>query len=274
MAVFVGIASMSNVLRHGEHVLYHHPVEKYVTVEKSEGETPLQALERYRSTRPELSGVPMTYAGRLDPMASGLLILLIGDECKNREAYTNLDKEYEFEILFGAATDTGDVLGLMTEYSAIQPGIPFEDIVTAGTETLPYPAYSSKTVGGVPLFKYALEGKLNDIRIPVREMTVKEVAFIGSRTMTGAVLRAEVVRRIGLLTYDAFGPKQNDFREDKVIASWADFPDGVYTVARYRARVSSGTYIRSIVDLAGKQLRIPALAYSIKRTRIMDVPQT
>lgn len=244
----------------------------YVCVEKAEGETPLQALERYRATRPELRGVPMTYAGRLDPMASGLLLLLLGEECKNRDTYTNLDKEYEFEILFGAATDTGDVLGLLTEYAAIQPGIPFEDIVVEGTETLPYPAYSSKTVGGVPLFRYALEGKLRGIRIPVREMTVREVGFIGSRTMTGTVLRTEVVRRIGLLTYDEFGPAPNDFREDKVIASWADFPDGVYTVARYRALVSSGTYIRSLVDYAGKQLRIPTLAYSIKRTRIKGVP--
>lgn len=261
-------------LRARECFLYHPQVEKYVIVEKLEGETPLQALERYRATKPELRGVPMTYAGRLDPMASGVLVLLIGDECKNRDAYTNLDKEYEFEILFGAATDTGDVLGLLTEYSAIQPAVPFEEIILAGTATLPYPAYSSKTVGGVPLFRYALEGKLNDIRIPMREMTVHEVAFIGSRTMTGAVLRTEVVRRIGLLTYDEFGPVQNDFREDRVSASWADFPDGVYTVARYRARVSSGTYIRSLVDYAGKQLKIPTLAYSIKRTRVLRLPSS
>ncbi len=246
-------------------------MEKYVIIEKKEGQTPLQVLEQYRQTRPELARTPMTYAGRLDPMASGILVLLIGEECKNRDAYTGLEKEYEFEMLFGAATDTGDVLGLLSQYAAIQPGVPFEDILQEGTFQLPYPAYSSKTVGGVPLFRYALEGRLQDIRIPIREMIVQKADFIGSRTMTGTVIRSEVIRRIGQLRYDVHGPAKNDFREDKVRASWEDFPDGVYTVARYRVVVSGGTYIRSLVADASARLRVPALSYSIRRTRIIGI---
>ena len=53
----------------------------------------------------------MTYAGRLDPMASGLLIVLAGEETKNKEKYLNLDKEYLFEVLFGFKTVTYDFLG-------------------------------------------------------------------------------------------------------------------------------------------------------------------
>ena len=253
--------------------LYHRWVEKYVTIEKYEGETPLQALERFRATRPDLARIPMTYAGRLDPMATGALVLLIGEECKNRDAYTGLEKEYEFEVLFGVATDTGDVLGLIHEYAALQPGIPMDQIMEAGTFTLPYPAYSSKTVDGIPLFQYAKEGRLRDIRIPVREMTVQSVDYIGSRTMTGTVIRSDVLQRTRLLKYDVHGPAENDFREHRVRESWADFPDGVYTVARYRARVTGGTYIRSIVQEAGKRIRIPVLAYSIKRTRVIGLPQ-
>ncbi len=252
--------------------LYHPRVENYAVIEKEEGETPLQALERFRATRTDLARVPLTYAGRLDPMATGLLVILIGEECKRRDAYTGLDKEYEFEILFGAATDTGDVLGLLKEYAAIQPGVPFDEIIREGTFTLPYPAYSSKTVGGIPLFRYALEGRLHDIRVPEREMTVQSAAFIGSRTMTGTVVRSEVMRRIGSLRYDVHGPAENDFREDKVRASWDGFPDGVYTLARYRVRVTGGTYIRSLVDDAARTMRMPALAYSIKRTRVIGLP--
>lgn len=243
-----------------------------MVLDKYEGETPLQALERFRATRADLRMVPLTYAGRLDPMATGTLVLLIGDECKNRDAYTGLDKEYEFEILFGASTDTGDILGLIKEYAALQPGIPYEEIVTEGTWSLPYPVYSSKTVDGVPLFRHAIEGRLHDIKIPVRDMTVKEAAYIGSRTMTGTVVRSEVMRRIGQLRYDVHGPAENDFRENLVRASWEGFPDGVYTVARYRATVTSGTYIRTIVEEAGRRMRMPALAYSIKRTRIIGLP--
>jgi len=53
----------------------------------------------------------MTYAGRLDPLAEGLLLVLTGEECKNKEKYLGLDKEYEVDVLFGFATDTYDILG-------------------------------------------------------------------------------------------------------------------------------------------------------------------
>ncbi len=82
-----------------------------VILNKKEGETPLQALERLRSSNSKYKDAKMTYAGRLDPMASGLLIILIGDEVKNKEKYLKLNKEYEFEVLFGFATDTYDILG-------------------------------------------------------------------------------------------------------------------------------------------------------------------
>lgn len=284
MPYLLGIAGNSELLRDRRGAVrpprvarrrpfeYHRLVEKYALIDKPEGLTPLQALESYRRTRGIAASIPMTYAGRLDPMASGQLIVLIGEECKQKDAYTGLDKVYEFEILFGAATDTGDILGLVTEYSAIQPGIPYEEIVLEGTRTLPYPAFSSKTVGGVPLFRLALEDRLRDIRVPTRDMTVQEAAFIGARTMTGIVLRAEVARRVGQLVYDEHGPAHNDFREEKVLASWADFPDGVYTLARYRVRVTGGTYIRSIVEDASRRMKLPALAYMIRRTRIIGLP--
>jgi tRNA U55 pseudouridine synthase TruB len=86
--------------------------KKYRIILKNEAETPLQALDRLRKNDSTLKNLPMTYAGRLDPMASGQLLILIGDECKKREKYDGLDKEYEVEILFGAESDTADILGL------------------------------------------------------------------------------------------------------------------------------------------------------------------
>jgi len=46
---------------------------------KNMGETPLECLERFKVENPKWQGVPMTYAGRLDPMAKGLLLVLAGD---------------------------------------------------------------------------------------------------------------------------------------------------------------------------------------------------
>ncbi len=74
-------------------------LEKYVLLDKKVGETPLETLETWRDTREDLKGVPMAYAGRLDPMASGQLLILIGEECKVQEKYHHLDKEYQVGIL-------------------------------------------------------------------------------------------------------------------------------------------------------------------------------
>ncbi len=71
-------------------------LNKILVLNKKEGETPLEALEIFRKKNKEYMGVKMTYAGRLDPMASGLLLILAGEEAKNKEKYLILGKEYEF----------------------------------------------------------------------------------------------------------------------------------------------------------------------------------
>jgi tRNA U55 pseudouridine synthase TruB len=89
-------------------------MEKYIMLDKAVGETPLSCAEEYRALHPELAGVSMAYAGRLDPMASGKLLVLLGEECKNQTSYHGLDKEYEFSVLLGIGSDSHDVLGRLT----------------------------------------------------------------------------------------------------------------------------------------------------------------
>ena len=52
---------------------------------KKVGETPLECIKRFQSDHPEYQGEKMTYAGRLDPLASGVLLVLVGKECKQKE---------------------------------------------------------------------------------------------------------------------------------------------------------------------------------------------
>jgi tRNA U55 pseudouridine synthase TruB len=91
---------------------------KWIVLQKKRGETPLQVLEAWKKDyikeHPDFVNVPMSYAGRLDPMAEGKLLVLIGDECKKQDTYTKLDKEYVVELVLDVKTDTGDVLGFPT----------------------------------------------------------------------------------------------------------------------------------------------------------------
>ena len=88
---------------------------KVIIVNKRAGLTPLECINEIKKTKPEWAHLPLTYAGRLDPLATGVLVVLIGDECHKKDEYLNLPKEYLVTILFGFATDTYDLMGLVTE---------------------------------------------------------------------------------------------------------------------------------------------------------------
>ncbi len=87
-------------------------MKRFVVLDKKIGQTPLEALTLWKQAHPKYANMPATYAGRLDPLASGKLLVLLGEECKRKDTYTGLDKEYEVSILLDLATDTGDLLGI------------------------------------------------------------------------------------------------------------------------------------------------------------------
>ena len=89
-----------------------------ITLYKLVGETPLACIERFREDNPVYKQVNMTYLGRLDPMAEGVMPVLAGDT-REKQKYLDFDKTYEFEVLWGFETDTYDILGLVTKVGSI-----------------------------------------------------------------------------------------------------------------------------------------------------------
>ncbi|MEX0917918.1 MAG: hypothetical protein WDZ93_02080 [Candidatus Paceibacterota bacterium] len=252
---------------------------RYAVIDKTVGETPLHALERYRQTSEALAAVPLAYAGRLDPMASGKLLILIGDECKRQKEYHGLDKEYRFEVLFGVGSDTGDVLGRLT-YRSNPPEIDVADIervtrsLSGTTPSLPYPKFSAKTVRGKPLHMWTLEGRLDEIEIPTATTTLYKLTCTGVRSVPATTIAEEVRAKIDTLPVvtDPRKALGEDFRREKVLADWQRFEEEAgeheYQVASYTCIASSGTYMRSLAEHIGDRFGVPALAYSIHRTKI------
>lgn len=251
-------------------------MKKVIYLNKKEGETPLEALESFRAKHKEYKDLPMTYAGRLDPMASGLLVILAGEECKNKERYLNFDKEYEFEVLFGFATDTYDILGkIKHSYVLKNVGMSFnarefEEKIKENLKLLKgsfiqtYPMYSSKTVDGRPLFVYAKSGE--SVVAPEREIHVKSLKFRNTRSIGSKKLIENIDKRIKKV--------KGDFRQEEIVKTWQrNLKDSgeKYIIGSFVVSCSSGTYVRSIANLLGGKMGIPALAYSIKRTRVGKV---
>lgn len=235
---------------------------------KEVGETPLECLIRYKNNHPEFQNIKMTYAGRLDPMAEGVLVVLAGNikEEKKKEILS-LDKEYEFEILWGFESDTYDVLGIVKN-AGTQPEKNFDRKFTSliqkiiAKKTQEYPPYSSRTVGGKSLFLWAREGKIDEIDIPTRQVKIFSFEHIETRREKQTEILENVLKKISLV--------KGDFRQEQVNYSWQDEINiNEYAlITKCKVVVSSGTYIRSLVNLLGQEMGSGALAYSIKRTRV------
>jgi tRNA pseudouridine(55) synthase len=246
-------------------------------LEKPAGQTPLQAIESWKAANPEFAEVPATYAGRLDPMASGKLLVLLGDECRRAAKYTGLDKEYEIEVVFGIGTDTGDALG---KPSVGAPGsLSVEDIARVtravlGSHTVPYPAFSSKTVNGVPLFQYALDGRLGEIEIPAHTETVHAIRIREFCRITGAELLERIRAHLAHVprTDDPSRRLGADFRQDEIRAAWEDALAGQagapFPLARFAVTCATGTYMRTLAERLGAQLGTSGFALSIRRSKI------
>jgi tRNA pseudouridine55 synthase len=102
------------------------------------------------------------HIGTLDPMASGLLIVALGQATKMIPFFPDAPKEYLFSVKWGVKTDTGDITGSVAEQGG---RIPTMDEIRAVLPSLvgeydqTPPAFSAKKIGGVPSYKLARQGR-------------------------------------------------------------------------------------------------------------------
>src|SRR5690606_3003021 len=99
--------------------------------------------------------------------------------------YQNLDKNYQFEIMFGVSTDTYDLLGKLT---SIDPDVPsferikkdLERVVSnlAGVQYQKYPSYSSIRVDGKPLYWHARNNNLENVSVPQKKVTIYQIKIV------------------------------------------------------------------------------------------------
>ena len=240
-------------------------MEKVLNLYKPLGVSPLFAINLFREGHFEYCDVKMSYPGRLDPMAEGVLLVLVDDENKLMTEYMKLDKGYEAEIILGFATDSLDLLGVaegglrMNFVSDSEIRDKLEGF--RGDYDQELPVYSSYVVCGKPLWTYARSGKLDEIEIPrtkvrIDEVDVREIYEIGSDELFN-----EIERKVELV--------KGDFRQKEIIDKWRGLlvgdSDVKYKIVKVRIKCGSGTYIRAIARDFGKEYGGGVL-FSLKRT--------
>ncbi len=135
-------------------------MEGILLVDKPRDHTSHDVVARLRG---KLKMKRIGHAGTLDPMATGLLIILVGKATKVSQYLISLDKEYEGTVELGKVTDTQDADGEMMETRPVPP-LTEAEIRTAiqgflGDQYQTPPMYSAIKIDGVPLYKSARKGE-------------------------------------------------------------------------------------------------------------------
>ena len=191
-------------------------------VDKAQGWTSHDAVAVVRRRLPK--GTKVGHCGTLDPLATGLLMILIGPWTRLQERFQGLDKVYTGTIRLGETYDTGDITGKLLEKKEA-PNVAVHIIQRClglrwGQQEMAAPAYSAVKHEGKKLYEYARQG----MAVPVKP-------------------RVSTVYEWSALSYTA--------------------PE-----LTHRLKCSSGTYVRSLAELIGKDLGCGACVSSLRRESV------
>jgi tRNA pseudouridine55 synthase len=147
-------------------------------VDKPEGPTSFDVIAKLRRA---LGTRAIGHAGTLDPLATGLLVVLVGRYTRLSQMLTGADKSYEAEVCFGTRTSTDDREGEVLE-EGDPSGITEERVRAALAEMegpiqqVP-PAYSAISVGGERLYAKARRGEA--VEVPPRDVVLHRLELVG-----------------------------------------------------------------------------------------------
>lgn len=126
------------------------------------------------------------HLGTLDPMATGVLPLLLGKFTRLAQYFSSAEKSYIGAIRFGFATDTYDAEGVAAGsdfFSEDRPGLTLDQVRAAAArfhgemEQMP-PNFSAKKIGGKPAYKLAREGKPVELKTARVNITHFEITAL------------------------------------------------------------------------------------------------
>ncbi len=145
-------------------------ISGWLVLDKPEGLGSTQAVGQCRHL---LRAVKCGHCGTLDPFATGVLPIAFGEATKLVPLVTDGDKEYEFELQFGIATDTLDRDGQITAHGGrIPSGAEVARALTqfVGTIEQTPPVYSAVKINGQRAYRLARQGR--EVEMPSRRVTI------------------------------------------------------------------------------------------------------
>jgi tRNA pseudouridine55 synthase len=221
-----------------------------IIVDKPAGWTSHDVVNRMRRILRQRS---VGHLGTLDPLATGVLPLVTGSLTRLAQFYTASDKTYEGVIRFGFATNTYDADGEPVEAQETNVGKSAQacpELIEGGCPAGRRPNLSSPDLSLETLQNLAarFRGPIEQIPPPFSAKKIQGVpAYKLARKQKEVVLKAVQV----------------EIKEFDILAIEGDR-------ARFRARVSSGTYMRSVAHEMGQLQGMGAHLESLRRTAVAE----
>jgi tRNA pseudouridine55 synthase len=187
--------------------------------------------------------VKVGHGGTLDPLATGVLPIALGEATKLAGRMLDSDKVYEFTVAFGAETDTLDLEGKVIATSDVRPTMTQIERVlaqfTGSIEQMP-PAYSALKVDGQRAYDLARAGA--EVLLATRSVVVHRLEASNALPTRSAGQLAD----IDDTSFDSLVRSQREIRQ--ALSAGRFEPLHEFTLT---AHVSKGTYIRSLArDIA------------------------
>ncbi len=214
----------------------------------------------------------LCFAGRLDPMARGKVLLLFNDECKNIEKYKNMNKIYKFKIIIGLKTDSDDPLGIIQN---INPNITSENIIEIKNKLLfniktgsfkqSFHKYSSKCINGKPLWQITKENQNTD-DLPSHLVSIYDYKIGKCEQYNFIDWKTKIINQINTID------KKCNFNQENIINQWNNINldiKHIYAIP-ITLTVSSGFYVRQFIRDFSDIIDFPLMVYDINRIEILS----
>ena len=166
----------------------------------------VSAVKRALRTQREVLGGTekwkVGHGGTLDPLATGVLPIAIGEATKLAGRMLDRDKIYDFTIAFGAQTDTLDLEGKVIAESDVRPTLAELEAIlprfTGPIEQAP-PAYSAILIDGQRAYDLARKGE--QVEMKTRSVTIHALAIAGQEQEEGALASVTLTAHVSKGTY-------------------------------------------------------------------------
>ncbi|ARF10291.1 tRNA U55 pseudouridine synthase TruB [Hokovirus HKV1] len=191
------------------------------------------------------------YSGRLDEMAEGIVLILTDEDCKDCRKHDQHNKIYEFTMLAGISTDTGDILGIHQAYNDDL------NILTEKEITNNMLDYNGKHILQKRPVHSSIKYKiLKNNQQPEKRVYIENCEYLGSDNVT----TVNIIEKLNLLN-----DINNTFRKQEIINCWEKYLGEVFKTFTFRVKVSSGTYVRQLIMDVSEKSGFPLTALNIKR---------